>query len=136
MMRYIHILAVVALLVGLAEVGYIAQYGPKPVYGVFEGTAITTEGHYFLIEGRAFKSLLVNATLLHGKFVLWGGYLLNGTEVRPRYITSAIVTNKVVVVVGDIRVLEGEVHKLGNFTVVTGNPAKVLVVSGYLYHPK
>jgi hypothetical protein len=46
------------------------------------------------------------------------------------------VANKVVVVVGDIHVLEGEVHKIGNFTVVTGNPARVLVVKGYLYHPK
>jgi hypothetical protein len=54
MLRYI--LIAVALLAGLAGVGYIAQHGPKPVYGVFEGTAISTEGHYFLIEGRAFKS--------------------------------------------------------------------------------
>jgi len=134
MMRYI--LVAVALLAGLAGVGYIAQHGLKPTYGVFEGTAIAAEGNYFLIEGRAFKNLLTNATLLHGKFVLWGGYLLNGTEVQPRYIALAIVTNKVVVVVGNIQVLEGEVHKLGNFTVVTGNPARVLVVSGYLYHPK
>ena len=133
-MRYI--LVAVALLAGLAGVGYIAQHGLKPAYGVFEGTAIAAEGKYFLIEGRVFKNLLTNATLLHGKFVLWGGYLLNGTEVQPRYITSTIVTNKVVVVVGNIQVLEGEVHKLGNFTVVTGNPARVLVVSGYLYHPK
>jgi hypothetical protein len=134
MIRYI--LVAVALLAGLAGVGYIAQHGPKPVYGVFEGTAIAIEGNYFLIEGRAFKSLIGNATLLHGKFVMWGGYLLNGTEVKPRYVSSAIVINDVVVASGTIEVLEGKVHKLGNFTVVTGNPARVLIVSGYLYYPK
>jgi hypothetical protein len=135
MMRYI--LVAVALLVGLVGVGYVAQnHGLKPAYGVFEGTAVGTEGNYFLIEGRAFKSLISNATVLHGRFVLWGGYLLNGTEVKPRYISAAIVTNNVVVVSGTIEVLEGEARKLGNFTVVTGNPARVLVVSGYLYHPK
>jgi hypothetical protein len=134
MMRYI--LAAVALLAGLAGVGYIAQHGPTPVYGVFEGTAVSVEGNYFLIEGRAFKSPVGNATLLHGKFVLWGGYLLNGTEVEPVYANLLIVTGKVVVVTGDIQVLEGEVRKLGNFTVVTGNPARVLVINGYVYHSK
>jgi hypothetical protein len=134
MMRYI--LVVVALLAGLAGVGYVAQHGSKSSYGVFEGTAVSAEGKYFLIEGRAFKSLIGNVSVIHGKFVLWGGYLLNGTEVKPRYISAAIVANNVVVVSGTIEVLEGEVHRLGNITVVTGNPARVLVVSGYLYHPK
>ena len=134
MMRYI--LVVVALLAGLAGVGYVAQHGPKPVYGVFDGTAIASKGHYFLIEGRAFNSPIGNVTLLHGKFVLWGGYVLNGTEVKPVYVNSHIVTGKVVVVAGNIQVLAGEVHKLGNFTVVTGDPARVLVVSGYVYYPK
>jgi hypothetical protein len=134
MMRYI--LVAVALLAGLAGVGYIALHSPQPVYGVFEGTAVSAEGNYFLIEGRAFKSPIGNATLLHGKFVMWGGYLLNGTEVKPRYVSSAIVANNVVVVSGTIEVLEGKVHRLGNITVVTGNPARVLVINGYLYHPK
>jgi hypothetical protein len=29
----------------------------------------------------------------------------------------------------------GEVKKVGNYTVVTGNPARVLVINGYVYHP-
>jgi hypothetical protein len=134
MMRYI--LAAIAILAGLAGVGYVAQHGPKPVYGVFDGTAIAAEGHYFLIEGRVFMNPLVNATLVHGKFVLWGGYLLNGTEVKPRHVVAELVRGKVVVVVGNIQVLEGEVYKMGNYTVVVGNPARVLVINGYVYHPK
>jgi hypothetical protein len=42
----------------------------------------------------------------------------------------------VIVVSGGIQVVAGEVHKIGNYTVVTGNPARVFIVDGYLYHPK
>jgi hypothetical protein len=131
MMRYI--LVAVALLAGLAGIGYVAQ-NQKVAYGVFEGIGIAYEGNYFLIEGRVFKSP-VNATVLHGKFILWGGYLINGTEVKPRAVTAAVVTGDVVVVAGNIQVLVGEVKTVGNYTVVTGNPARVLVINGYIYHP-
>jgi hypothetical protein len=133
MMRYI--LAAIAILAGLAGVGYLTQNHGAVVYGVFDGVGVASEGNYFLIEGRAVKSP-VNATILYGKFVLWGGYLLNGTEVKPKHVVAAIVTGNVVVVSGGIQVLVGEVHTIGNYTVVTGNPARVLVVDGYLYHPK
>jgi hypothetical protein len=133
MMRYI--LAAIALLAALAGVGYVAQKHNAVVYGVFDGVGVANEGHYFLIEGRAVKSP-VNATILYGKFILWGGYLINGTEVKPRHVVAAVVTSNVVVVSGGIQVLTGEVHTLGNYTVVTGNPARVLIIDGYLYHPK
>jgi hypothetical protein len=132
MMRYI--LVVVAMLGGLAGVGYVSQ-NFKASYGVFEGMAIVYEGNYYLIEGDAYRSP-VNATILKGKFILWGGYLINGTEVKPNRVTAAVVTGNVVVVVGTIEVLVGEVHRIGNYTVVTGNPARVLIVDGYLFHPK
>jgi hypothetical protein len=132
MMRYI--LAVIALLGGLAGVGYVSQ-NVKVSYGVFEGTAIAYEGNYYLIEGDVFRSP-VNATILRGRFILWGGYLINGTEVEPKRVTAAVVAGDVVVVAGTIEVLAGEVHRIGNYTVVTGNPARVLIVNGYLYHPK
>jgi len=133
MMRYI--LAAIAILAGLAGVGYITSHHNAVVYGVFDGVGMAAEGHYYLIEGRAVKTP-VNATILYGKFILWGGYLLNGTEVKPKHVVAAVVTGNVVVVSGGIQVLAGEVHKIGNYTVVTGNPARVLVVDGYLYHPK
>jgi hypothetical protein len=133
MMRYI--LAAVALLAALAGVGYVVQKHNVVAYGVFDGVGVAYEGQYFLIEGRAVKSP-INATILYGKFILWGGYLLNGTEVKPRHVTAAIVTGNVVVVSGGIQVLVGKVHTLGNYTVVTGNPARVLVIDGYVYHPK
>ncbi len=132
MMRYV--LVAVALLAGLAGVGYVSQ-NFKAVYGVFEGVGIAYEGNYFLIEGEAYKSP-VNATILRGKFILWGGYLVNGTEVKPKHVMAAVVTDNVVVVFGTIEVLTGEVHRIGNYTVVTGNPARVLIVDGYLFHPK
>jgi hypothetical protein len=132
MIRYI--LVAVALLAGLAGIGYVSQ-NYKLAYGVFDGVGIANEGKYFLIEGRAFKSP-INATILQGKFILWGGHLINGTEVKPRHVVAAVVTGNVVVVSGIIEVLAGEVHKIGNYTVVTGQPARVLVVDGYLYHPK
>ncbi len=132
MMRYA--LVVIALLAGLAGVGYVSQ-NFKASYGVFEGTAIAYEGNYYLIEGDAYKSP-VNATILRGKFILWGGYLINGTEVKPKHVIAAFVTNNVVVVSGTIEVLAGEVHRIGNYTVVVGNPARVLIINGYLYHPK
>ncbi len=132
MMRYI--LVAVALLAGLAGVGYVSQ-NFKPTHGVFEGTAIAYEGNYYLIEGKAYKSP-VNATVIQGKFILIRGYLVNGTEVKPRHVVAAVVTNNVIVVVGNIQVMAGEVHRIGNYTVVTGNPARVLVIDGYLYHPK
>jgi hypothetical protein len=132
MMRYI--LVAVALLAGIAGVGYISQ-SHKMAYGVFDGIGVAYEGHYLLIDGRAVKSP-VNATILYGKFILWGGYLINGTEVKPRHITASVVTNNIIVVTGYFQVLEGEVNTLGNYTVVTGRPARVLVIDGYLYHPK
>jgi hypothetical protein len=132
MMRYV--LVAVALLAGLAGVGYVGQ-NYKVAYGVFDGVGIAYEGHYYLIEGRAFKTP-VNATILYGKFILWGGHLANGTEVTPRHVAAAVVTGNVVVVSGTIEVLAGEVHRIGNYTVVTGNPARVLVINGYLYHAK
>jgi hypothetical protein len=131
MMRYI--LVVVALLAGLAGIGYVAQ-NYKMAYGVFDGVGVASEGKYFLIEGRVFKSP-VNATIIHGRFILWGGHIINGTEVKPRHVVAAVVTSNVVVVDGDIQVLAGEVKKVGNYTVVIGNPARVLVINGYLYHP-
>ena len=131
-MRYI--LVAIALLAGLAGVGYVSQ-SYKVAYGVFDGVGVAYEGHYFLIDGQAIKTP-VNATVLKGKFILWGGHLINGTEVKPRHVVAAVVTGNVVVVSGDIQVLTGEVHTLGNYTVVTGNPARVLVIDGYLYHPK
>jgi len=133
MMRYI--LATIAILAGLVGVGYVVQNHATVVYGVFDGVGVASDGHYFLIEGSAIKSP-VNATILKGKFILWGGYLLNGTEVKPKHVMAAFVTNNVVVVSGSIEVVAGEVHKIGNYTVVTGNPARVLVIDGYLYHPK
>jgi len=133
MMRYI--LAAIVILAGLAGVGYIVQNHATTVYGVFDGVGVAHDGNYFLIEGSVVKTP-VNATVLKGKFILWGGYLLNGTEVKPKHVMAAIVTNNVVVVSGSIEVVAGEVHKIGNFTVVTGNPARVLVIDGYLYHPK
>ncbi len=133
MMRYI--LAAVAILAGLAGIGYIAQNQGKVVYGVFDGVGVAYEGRYFLIEGNAYKSP-VNATILRGKFILWGGYLINGTEVIPRHVVAALVAGDVVVVSGTIEVLAGEVHRIGNYTVVVGNPARVLIIDGYLYHPK
>jgi tRNA G37 N-methylase TrmD len=132
MMRYI--LVAIALLAGIAGVGYLSQ-SYKMAYGVFDGVGVAYEGHYFLIDGKAVKTP-VNATILYGKFILWGGYLLNGTEVKPRHVTAAVVTSNVVVVSGSIQVLVGEVHTIGNYTVVTGNPARVLVIDGYVYHPK
>lgn len=132
MMRYI--LVAIALLAGLAGIGYVAQ-NHIVAYGVFDGVGIAKEGKYLLIEGNAFKSP-VNATILRGKFILWGGYLMNGTEVKPRHVIAAFVTNNVVVVSGTIEVLAGEVHRIGNYTVVVGNPARVLIINGYLYHPK
>jgi hypothetical protein len=132
MMRYI--LVAVALLAGLAGIGYIGQSQGKPAYGVFDGMGIAYEGRYYLIEGRTVKTP-VNATLIQGKFILWGGYLINGTAVSPRHVVAVVVTNDVVVVSGDIQVLAGNVQKIGNYTVVTGNPARVLVINGYLYHP-
>jgi hypothetical protein len=132
MMRYI--LAAIAILAGLAGVGYVAQ-NHKAVYGVFDGVGIAYEGQYFLIKGSATKTP-VNATILRGKFILWGGYLINGTEVNPRHVVLAFVTNDVIVVTGTIEVFAGKVDKIGNYTVITGNPARVLVVDGYLYHPK
>jgi hypothetical protein len=132
MMRYI--LVAVALLAGLAGIGYVAQ-NQKVVYGVFDGMGVAAEGKYFLIEGRVIKSP-VNASIIQGRFILWGGYIINGTEVRPRHVVAGVVTGNVVVVAGDIQVLAGEVQKVGNYTVVTGNPARVLVINGYLYHPQ
>ncbi len=132
MMRYI--LVAIALLGGLAGIAYIGQ-NHKVSYGVFEGVAIAYEGHYYLIEGRVLKTP-VNGTILQGKFVLWGGYLINGTEVSPRYVTATFVSGDVVVVSGTIEVLSGKVDTLGNYTIVTGNPARVLIINGYLYHPK
>jgi len=132
MMRYI--LVAVALLAGLAGIGFVAQHH-KMAYGVYEGMGVAYEGKYLLIDGQAIKTP-VNATVLKGKFILWGGYLINGTEVKPRHVVAAVVTGNVVVVSGGIQVLTGEVHTLGNYTVVTGNPARVLVIDGYLYHPK
>jgi hypothetical protein len=131
MMRYI--LVVVALLAGLAGIGFVAQHH-KVVYGVYEGVGVAYEGHYFLIDGQAVKSP-VNATVLKGKFILWGGYLINGTEVKPSHVKAAVVSGDVVVVVGEIEVLTGEVSTFGNFTVVRGKPAKVVVIDGHLYHP-
>jgi hypothetical protein len=131
MMRYI--LVAIALLAGIAGVGYLSQ-SYKMAYGVFDGVGVAYEGHYLLIDGRAFKSP-VNATILNGKFILWGGYLINGTEVKPRHVVATVVTSNVVVVFGNIQVLTGEVHTIGNYTVITGNPARVLVINGYLYHP-
>jgi len=132
MMRYI--LVAIALLAGLAGVGYVSQ-SYKVAYGVFDGVGVAYEGHYFLIEGRAFKTP-VNGTILYGKFILWGGHLINGTEVKPRHVVVAVVTNNIIVVTGYFQVLEGEVQTVGNYTVVTGKPARVLVIDGYLYHPK
>ncbi|CAG25641.1 hypothetical protein PyrSV_gp22 [Pyrobaculum spherical virus] len=133
MMRYI--LAAIAILAALAGVGYITQTRGTVVYGVFDGVGVAYEGHYYLIEGNAVKTP-ANSTILKGKFILWGGYLINGTEVKPKHVMAAFVTNNVIVVTGTIEVVAGEVHKIGNYTVVTGNPARVLVVDGYLYHPK
>jgi hypothetical protein len=133
MMRYI--LAAIAILAGIAGVGYVVQNNYKVAYGVFNGVGVATEGHYFLIEGKAVKTP-INATILYGKFILWGGQLINGTEVKPRHVMAAVVTNNVVVVSGDIQVLAGETQTIGNYTVVTGKPARVLVIDGYLYHPK
>jgi hypothetical protein len=104
-------------------------------YGVFDGVGVAYEGHYFLIEGRAVKTP-ANATILYGKFILWGGYLINGTEVKPRHVVASVVTNNIIVVTGYFQALEGEVNRIGNYTVVTGKPARVLVIDGYLYHPK
>jgi hypothetical protein len=132
MMRYI--LVAVALLAGLAGIGYISQIQSKVAYGVFDGVGIAYEGRYYLIEGKALKSP-INATILQGKFILWGGYIINGTAVSPRHVAAVVVTHDVVVVSGDIHVLAGDVRKIGNYTVVTGNPARVLVINGYLYHP-
>jgi len=133
MMRYI--LAAIALLAALAGVGYVVQKHNVMVYGVFDGVGVAGEGHYFLIEGKAVKSP-VNATILYGKFILWGGYLVNGTEVKPKHVVAAVVSGNVVVVSGGIQVLAGEAHTIGNYTVVVGEPARVLVIDGYLYYPK
>ena len=133
MIRYI--LAAIAILAGLAGIGYVVQSHKVTTYGVFDGVGVAYEGHYFLIEGRAVKTP-VNATILYGKFVLWGGYLLNGTEVKPKHVMGAWVAGDVVVVSGGFQVLVGEAHKIGNYTVVTGNPARVLIIDGYLYYPK
>jgi|ADKH01.1.fsa_nt_gi hypothetical protein len=133
MMRYI--LAAIAILAGLVGIGYVVQSHKVVAYGVFDGVGVAYEGHYFLIEGRAVKSP-VNATVLYGKFILWGGYLLNGTEVKPKHVMGASVVGDVVVVSGNVQVLVGEAHTIGNYTVVTGNPARVLIIDGYLYHPK
>jgi hypothetical protein len=131
MMRYI--LAAIAILAGLAGIGLVAQ-NYKVAYGVFDGVGIASEGKYFLIEGRVFKSP-VNASIIYGRFIIWGGHVVNGTEVKPRHMVAAVVTGNVVVVTGDIQVMVGEVKKVGNYTVVTGNPARVLVINGYVYHP-
>ena len=131
MMRLI--LAVVALLAGLAGVGYLAQ-SQEPVYGVYSGIALVYEGYYYLIEGTAQRTL-VNATILNGKFILLGGYLINGTHVEPRHMISTYVNNDVIVVTGSIQVVSGEAKTVGNYTVVTGNPARVFVINGYVYHP-
>ena len=131
MMRLI--LATVALLAGLAGVGYLAQ-SQKPVYGVYSGIALVYEGSYYLIEGTAQRTL-ANATILNGKFILLGGYLINGTHVEPRHMISTYVNNDVIVVTGSIQVVSGEAKTVGNYTVVTGNPARVFVINGYVYHP-
>jgi hypothetical protein len=133
MMRYI--LAAVAILAGLAGIGYMVQNHNMVAYGVFEGVGIAYEGNYFLIEGRVAKTP-INVTILYGKFILWGGYLLNGTEVKPKHVTLEVVSGNVVVVSGRVEVLAGKVHTIGNYTVVVGGPARVLVIDGYLYHPK
>jgi len=133
MMRYI--LVAIAILAGLAGIGYITQHHGTVVYGVFDGVGVASEGNYFLIEGRAVKTP-VNTTILYGKFILWGGYLLNGTEVKPKHVMGAWVAGDVVVVSGGFQVLVGEAHTIGNYTVVTGNPARVLIIDGYLYYPK
>ena len=132
-----YILVAIVLLAGVAGISEIGKSteANKVLYGVFDGMGIAAEGRYYLIEGKTVKTP-VNATIIQGKFILWGGYLINGTEVRPKRMVAAVVTNNVIVVSGNIQVLAGEVQTLGNYTVVRGNPARVLIIDGRVYYPQ
>jgi hypothetical protein len=113
------------LLAGIASFHFASQV--KTVSGVYDGVAVVTGGDYWGFS----KQKIGNVTVLKGLIVLHNAYgVVHGRNLTCTHTTG--LAEGWIVVVGDYYVLEGNVTKVGPFTVVNG---KALLLNACLYKP-
>jgi hypothetical protein len=113
------------LLAGIVSYQIASQV--KTVSGVYDGVAVVTGGDYWGLS----QKKAGNVTVLRGLIVLHNAYGVVFGKTLTCVNTTGLAEGWIVVV-GDYRVLEGNVTKVGPFSVVNG---KAFLLNACLYKP-